>query len=77
MAGHNFAPCQYSPLLYRAADTTAGQILANLPAQMHYNATVATYGLTGGFILPTTVMPFILRNVRLQGVDSVSVPAEN
>ncbi len=27
-----------------------------------------------GFDLPTTVMPFILRNVRLQGVDSVMVP---
>ncbi len=27
-----------------------------------------------GFALPTTVMPFILRNVRLQGVDSVMTP---
>lgn len=59
-----------------AVDTTGGQILANLLAQMHYNATVAACGLAGGFTLPTTVMPFILRNVRLQGVDSVSVPTE-
>ena len=33
-------------------------------------------GLAGGFTLPTTVMPFILRNVRLQGVDSVMTPPE-
>jgi acrylyl-CoA reductase (NADPH) len=32
--------------------------------------------LAGGFDLPTSVMPFILRNVRLQGVDSVMCPFE-
>ena len=37
---------------------------------------VAACGLAAGFDLPTTVMPFILRNVRLQGVDSVSCPVE-
>ncbi len=40
-------------------------------AQMNYGGCVAACGLAGGFTLPTTVMPFILRNVRLQGVDSV------
>lgn len=30
--------------------------------------------MAGGYQLPTTVMPFILRNVRLQGVDSVHTP---
>jgi acrylyl-CoA reductase (NADPH) len=44
--------------------------------QMDYDSTVAACGLAGGFDLPTTVMPFILRNVRLQGVDSVSCPIE-
>jgi acrylyl-CoA reductase (NADPH) len=43
---------------------------------MDYNSAVAACGLAGGFDLPTTVMPFILRNVRLQGVDSVSCPFE-
>jgi acrylyl-CoA reductase (NADPH) len=59
-----------------AVDTVGGQILANILSQTNYNGTVAACGLAGGFSLPTTVMPFILRNVRLQGVDSVYFPAE-
>ena len=31
-------------------------------------------GLAAGSDLPSSVMPFILRNVRLQGVDSVLCP---
>lgn len=57
-------------------DTVGSKILAKVLAQMDYNSTVAACGLAGGFDLPTTVMPFILRNVRLQGVDSVACPAE-
>jgi acrylyl-CoA reductase (NADPH) len=37
---------------------------------------VAACGLAGGSDLPTTVLPFILRNVRLLGVDSVSAPSD-
>ena len=48
----------------------SGKVLA----QTQYRGCVAACGLAGGFDLPTTVMPFILRNVRLQGVDSVMVP---
>ncbi|RAT75153.1 quinone oxidoreductase, partial [Lonsdalea populi] len=54
-----------------AIDTVGDNVLATLLAQMNYGATVAACGLAGGIALPTTVMPFILRNVRLQGVDSV------
>ncbi|KHN54243.1 acrylyl-CoA reductase (NADPH) [Pectobacterium fontis] len=57
-----------------AIDTVGDNVLATLLAQMDYNATVAACGLAGGIALPTTVMPFILRNVRLQGVDSVMAP---
>jgi len=52
------------------------KVLAKLLAQMNYGGCVAACGLAGGFALPTTVMPFILRNVRLQGVDSVMTPPE-
>ncbi|MFP1892698.1 MDR family oxidoreductase [Lonsdalea quercina] len=57
-----------------AIDTVGDNVLATLLAQMNYGATVAACGLAGGIALPTTVMPFILRNVRLQGVDSVMAP---
>ncbi|NJI23435.1 oxidoreductase [Aeromonas veronii] len=59
-----------------AIDTVGSQVLAKLLAQMNYGGAVAACGLAGGFDLPTSVMPFILRNVRLQGVDSVMCPFE-
>jgi acrylyl-CoA reductase (NADPH) len=36
---------------------------------------VAACGLVGGNGLPATVLPFILRGVRLIGIDSVRRPA--
>lgn len=57
-----------------AIDSVGSQVLAKLLAQMNYGGAVAACGLAGGFDLPTSVMPFILRNVRLQGVDSVMCP---
>ncbi|MHA8113348.1 acrylyl-CoA reductase (NADPH) [Kosakonia cowanii] len=59
-----------------AVDTVGSKVLAKVLAQTNYGGCVAACGLAGGFDLPTSVMPFILRNVRLQGVDSVMVPAE-
>ncbi len=58
-----------------AVDTVGDKVLAKVLAQTNYGGCVAACGLAGGFALPTTVMPFILRNVRLQGVDSVMTPA--
>ncbi len=57
-----------------AIDTVGGEILSRLLAETNYGATVAACGLAADYKLPTTVMPFILRNVRLQGVDSVMCP---
>ncbi|EXU75396.1 MULTISPECIES: MDR family oxidoreductase [Erwinia] len=57
-----------------AVDTVGDKVLASVLAQMNYSGVVAACGLAGGFALPATVMPFILRNVRLQGVDSVNAP---
>ncbi|PQQ29391.1 MDR family oxidoreductase [Photorhabdus hindustanensis] len=58
-----------------AIDTVGDNVLATILAQTHYNGTVAACGLAGNANLSTTVMPFILRNVRLQGVESVTVPS--
>lgn len=57
-----------------AIDTVGSSILARVLSQMRYGGVVAACGLAAGFDLPTTVMPFILRGVRLQGVDSVMAP---
>lgn len=59
-----------------AVDTVGGVMLARVLAECRDWATVAACGLAGGHDLPTTVMPFILRGVRLQGINSVSVPYE-
>lgn len=59
-----------------AVDTVGDSVLARILAEMNYHSTVAACGLAGGFKLETTVMPFILRNVTLAGVDSVMAPIE-
>ncbi len=55
-------------------DTVGSHTLANALAQTRYGGAVAACGLAQGMDLPTTVMPFILRNVALLGVDSVMAP---
>ena len=57
-------------------DTVGSNVLAKVLTQMNYTGAVAACGLAGGFDLPTTVMPFILRGVKLLGVDSVMSPFE-
>ena len=59
-----------------AVDTVGSHVLAKLLAQVQYGGAVSACGLAGGFDLPTTVMPFILRGVRLLGVDSVMCPIQ-
>lgn len=59
-----------------AIDTVGSTLLARVLAEMVYGGCVAACGLAGGADLPTTVMPFILRNVSLRGVDSVMCPVE-
>ncbi len=55
-------------------DSVGSQTLATVLAQTVYGGAVAACGLAGGADLPTTVLPFILRGVRLLGVDSVMAP---
>jgi len=56
-------------------DSVGGNTLARVLAQTKYGGAVAAVGLAGGARLEHTVMPFILRNVALLGVDSVMCPA--
>jgi NADPH2:quinone reductase len=41
---------------------------------MRQHGAVASFGNAGGIDLHTTVLPFILRGVRLIGVDSAATP---
>jgi|TARA_B110000438_G_scaffold87341_1_gene86805 acrylyl-CoA reductase (NADPH) len=53
-------------------DTVGGKILANAIAQTKDNGIVAACGNASDFKLNTTVMPFIIRGVKLWGINSVT-----
>jgi putative YhdH/YhfP family quinone oxidoreductase len=57
-----------------AVDAVGGATLAWLTRTMNYGGCIASSGLTGGTDLNTTVLPFILRAVKLLGIDSVMCP---
>ncbi|MDP3676689.1 MAG: MDR family oxidoreductase [Novosphingobium sp.] len=55
-------------------DSVGSHTLVNACAATRYGGAVAACGLAQGADFPATVMPFILRGVRLLGVDSVMAP---
>lgn len=55
-------------------DAVGSHTLANACAQTRYRGTVAACGLAQGMELPASVAPFILRGIRLIGIDSVMCP---
>jgi len=59
-----------------AIDSVGSSTLANVLSQMKYSGAVAACGLAQGVDLPASVMPFILRGITLQGVESVMAPKQ-
>ncbi len=55
-----------------ALDAVGGQMLAWLTRTMGQDGVIASFGNAGGIELHTTVLPFILRGVRLIGIDSAA-----
>jgi putative YhdH/YhfP family quinone oxidoreductase len=55
-----------------ALDSVGGDILAWLTRTMQQNGSIACFGNAGGLELHTSVFPFILRGVKLLGVDSAA-----
>ena len=55
-----------------AVDTVGGQVLANVLAQTKDAGIVASCGNAADIKLNTTVMPFIIRGVKLWGINSVN-----
>jgi len=62
------------PLWAAAFDSVGGEPLAWLTRTMQPQGLIASFGNAGGIELQTTVLPFILRGVRLIGVDSAATP---
>jgi acrylyl-CoA reductase (NADPH) len=59
-----------------AVDSVGSHTLANVLGQTRYRGVVAAFGLAQGADLPASVLPFILRNVMLAGIDSVNAPQD-
>jgi putative YhdH/YhfP family quinone oxidoreductase len=57
-----------------AVDTVGGDMLANLLRSTRHEGCIAACGLVGGADLHTTVYPFILRGVKLAGVECAWCP---
>ncbi|MGA8148660.1 MAG: YhdH/YhfP family quinone oxidoreductase [Gallionellaceae bacterium] len=55
-----------------ALDAVGGSTLAWLTRSMRQDGVIASFGNAGGAELHTTVYPFILRGVRLIGIDSAA-----
>jgi putative YhdH/YhfP family quinone oxidoreductase len=55
-----------------AVDTVGGNTLATVIRSTRGHGCVTACGLVGGHELSTTVYPFILRGVTLQGIDSAN-----
>lgn len=59
-----------------AVDSVGSHTLANVLAQTQYRGVVTACGLAQGMDFPGSILPFILRNVTLAGIDSVNAPQE-
>lgn len=59
-----------------AVDAVGGKALSAMLPQMKYHGAVTACGLAGGVELNTTVIPFLLRGVKLLGIDSVMCPQD-
>lgn len=76
----DFMPEKIKPLQKQAydfvLDTVGGEIVSAILPQINYGGAITLCGNAGGIQLSTTVLPFILRGIKLLGVDSVQLPNE-
>lgn len=55
-------------------DTVGGHLLSALLPQISYGGAAFLCGNASGIKIETTVLPFILRGIKMIGIDSVNVP---
>lgn len=69
---------KFKPLAARkwaaVVDPVGGKDLPHVFAQVAYHGAVALSGNAGGISFESTVLPFILRGIKLLGINSVDVP---
>jgi len=63
-----------SPLFAGGIDTVGGSILSALLKSIKYGATVTCCGMVASADVNTSIFPFILRGIKLAGIDSVELP---
>ena len=77
---HKFMADPVKPLdkaIYSAGvDTVGGEILSKMLTMISSHGSVACCGNVGGMKFTSSVFPFILRGVKLWGIDSVAVSAK-
>ncbi|MFT5661004.1 MAG: acrylyl-CoA reductase (NADPH) [Sulfurimonas sp.] len=61
------------PRFSAVIDTVGGKILAHALKETKYDGVVTCCGLNASYELNTSVFPFILRGIRLIGIDSVEI----
>lgn len=57
-------------------DTVGGSILSGILKSLKYNGAVTTCGNVASAEISTSIFPFILRGIKLIGIDSVEQPIE-
>ena len=57
-------------------DTVGGDVVSAILPQINYGGAITLCGNASGIKLSTTVLPFILRGIKILGVDSVQLPNE-
>lgn len=62
---------------HHVLDVVGGEVASALIPQIYYGGSMSMCGNAGGIKLNATVLPFILRGIKLLGIDSVSFPIED
>lgn len=75
-----FTPDKIKPLMAQnydyVIDTVGGKQLESIIPQISYDGSIALCGNAGGITFNSTVLPYILRGVKMLGIDSVNISYE-
>lgn len=63
-----------SQCFHYVIDCVGGELASNLLTQIYYNGAMSVCGNASGIALNTNILPFILRGIKLIGIDSVAYP---